>query len=160
MNIITQAFEYFNRVRYIPNGNDPLMVRHYLLFKDNVSGSNDPDRKIPPFNAFIHNIKRSDTDSFHDHPWWYFTLILWGGYWEHTPVSGGSICQWRGPGYWSFYSAESLHYLEVDEDKPCWTLFIHGKRKREWGFIDEDGTWVHHEKFYNKRVQKLWEKAL
>ena len=29
---------------------------------------------------------RSDDPIMHNHPWAFFTVILKGGYWEHTPV--------------------------------------------------------------------------
>src|SRR5208282_805597 len=42
----------------------------------------------------LHHILRSDEDRhLHDHPWPYVTIILKGGYWEVTPVSGRAIAR-------------------------------------------------------------------
>jgi hypothetical protein len=46
------------------------------------------ERRGMPLAARIHNIKRSDAGrDLHNHPWWYCTLILAGGYWEHTQIT-------------------------------------------------------------------------
>lgn len=90
----------------------------------------------------IHNIKRSDDDrAFHDHPWWYVTLILRGGYIEVTPVYfDGIYCRtrttWQPPGTVLFRSAKSWHRLEV-VGTSAWTLFITGPKTNSWGFLVE-----------------------
>jgi hypothetical protein len=119
--------EKLERVKYIPIKNPEflLMVRYYLLSKDRKKGEEEKS-----FNMFIHKICKSDSADLHDHPWNYFTLILKGGYWEETPEG----VFWRGPGYFTFRKAESLHRLIVKEN-PCWTLFIHTKKFRDWGFM-------------------------
>ena len=77
----------------------------------------------------------------HDHPWAWGSLILKGGYWEHTPE--GKF--WRSVGSFRLNSATALHRLEVDEEKAkgeVWSLFFVGVRVRDWGFINADGKWV------------------
>ena len=118
--------------------NEPYLERYYVFLKDR------PDWF--PFNIFIHKFLKSDPDDFHDHPWGFATLILAGGYWENIIVNEGTSDQktqtiWRPPGYFHVVSAEYQHRVEVDPDKPCWTLFIPFKRVREWGFfVSEDKT--------------------
>lgn len=34
----------------------------------------------------LHHILLSDYDCVHDHPWDFISIILKGGYWEHTPM--------------------------------------------------------------------------
>lgn len=92
------------------------------------------------FNLSLHRILRSDNDdAAHDHPWlFYFTIILTGGYWEHT--TKGRI--WRGPGSILFRWGTSKHRLELDPTKgETWTLFTMGPHIREWGFCDFAGSW-------------------
>lgn len=50
-----------------------------------------------PFGAlYLHRFHRSDADEMHDHPWSFWSLILWRGYVEETPnrcrdVRNGSV---------------------------------------------------------------------
>jgi hypothetical protein len=43
----------------------------------------------PRHNVFLHCFHRGDAEPYcHDHPWPFWSLILWGGYWEITPCIG------------------------------------------------------------------------
>jgi len=117
---------------------EPYLIRFYPLFRN---------RNGFPYNLTIHKIMKSDEDDLHDHPWSYGTLILKGGYYEHTPE--GTF--WRGPGHFRWSTGESLHRLELKKDEdgndiPCWSCFIMGKRYREWGFI-RDSEWVQWQRY-------------
>jgi hypothetical protein len=116
------------------------------------------DRKKFPFNVTVHKIVKSDDPVFHDHPWPYTTIILKGGYWEHTPVfdDEGTICaqssKWRGPGSIISRSANEFHWLELDPKVgPATTLFIMGQQQRDWGFLinkHKSGTqWIQWETY-------------
>lgn len=136
-------------------GKVPYMHRYYLLFKDKMNEF-DESRALP-FNIMLHHIVLSDQDGFHDHPWWYFTLILKGGYWEETPDG----IFWRGPGHFRISRPESLHKLTLpnrwhDGPPSAWTLFIKGPKVRDWGFIRSDGHWEYWRTYLQKRygVQK------
>ena len=152
MNLFHKLFNKLGRYRLIPDrrtGAD-YMHRYYLFFKD---------RKWFPFNLTMHKIVRSDDPVYHDHPWPYMTIILKGGYWEHTPMySGpyliGDIKRWRGPGSIITRSSKKLHWLELDNEKPATTLFFMGPQVREWGFIvkkDSYGSteWIKHDECLN-----------
>ncbi len=115
------------------DGLAPYLVRYYLLFPDSVQR----ERKDIPFNILIHQFIQSDTPVLHTHPWWYLTIILKGGYWEHLP---GGIKKWRGPGHIRF-GRNVTHWVEIPETGKTWTLFIRGRTIREWGFINEEGNW-------------------
>ena len=133
-------FEFLkNRKRVIRDrdSNEPYLVRWYLFLKD---------RKNFPFNVTLHKVLKSDEPVLHDHPWNWGTLIISGGYYEHTPE--GTF--WRGPGTIRTRSSTDLHWLELKDDKPCWTLFWHGRRKRTWGFQTEDG-WMDYRTFLKNR---------
>ena len=122
---------------------EPYLERYYLFLKE---------RKTFPFNIFIHKFLKSDPDDVHDHPWPYATMILKGGYWEWIPQFDsnlkriGEIAKWRGPGHFRICSAKSFHRIEVDPTVDCWTLFIPGPRKREWGFMVKD-KWINNEEY-------------
>lgn len=135
MGFLHNLFEKMNRYRLIPDrrtGAD-YMHRYYLLFKD---------RKKFPFNITLHKIVRSDDPIMHDHPWPYLTIVLKGGYWEHTPLVNkhgiGDNRKWRGPGSIIWRKAKELHWLELDHNQPATTLFFMGPQQREWGFIVRD----------------------
>lgn len=123
------------RYRLIPDrrtGEDYLH-RYYLFLKDRVKF---------PFNVTLHKIVKSDDPIFHDHPWPYMTIILSGGYWEHTPVydkNGKMFAEfttWRGPGSVVIRKAHEYHWLELDESAgPAVTLFFMGPQQRDWGFL-------------------------
>jgi hypothetical protein len=94
--------------------------------------------------ARIHHILRSDLDRhMHNHPWWYVTVILRGGYYEVTPLYdmwGDYVCdirEWHGPGSVLFRRANSLHRIEIPAGQTAWTLFITGKYSNSWGFAED-----------------------
>jgi len=121
--------------------NEPYLERYYVFLKD---------RKIFPFNIFLHHFLKGDPDDVHDHPWSYATLILKGGYWEFIPqfnsegIQTCEIGKWRGPGHFRICSANSYHRIELDPTVDCWTLFMPGPQKREWGFLVKN-KWVHND---------------
>ena len=96
----------------------------------------------PFFNIYLHRIGRNDDDrALHDHPWWNISIVLKGAYREHMP--DGTRVLKRGA--WALRGATALHRLEVVKG-PVWTLFITGRRVREWGFQCTKG-WVHWKDF-------------
>ena len=147
--MLKKLFERLGRYRVIMDREDgaPYLERYYLFLKD---------RKNFPFNIFLHKFLKGDPDDVHDHPWPYFTIILWGGYYEWIPFfneCGELTCEvqkWRGPGHFRFCSAESYHRIELKPGKTCWTLFIPGKKRRDWGFLVND-EWIQHEQYFENR---------
>ena len=89
----------------------------------------------------VHHILRSDdARAFHDHPWWYATCILRGGYREVIPtfksgVYSGNVRRGHGAGRVLFRRAESWHRLELEPGETAWTLFITGSYRNAWGFL-------------------------
>ena len=131
MKLFHKIMDKIGRYRLIPDrrtGSD-YMHRYYLFLKD---------RKWFPFNVTLHKIVRSDDPIMHDHPWPYLTIVLKGGYYEHTPLFDskgkmiGSIREWKGPGSVIKRGAEEYHWLELDDEKPATTLFFMGPKVREW----------------------------
>lgn len=125
------------RIVYDRLDDEPYLERYYVFIKE---------RKHFPFNIFLHKFLKSDPDDLHDHPWGYATLILKGGYWEHTP--DGKF--WRGPGHFRMCKSNNIHRIELDPDVQAWTLFMPGPQRKDWGFI-KDGKWIQHEKYLSSR---------
>jgi hypothetical protein len=115
-----------NKLRVIADreGKDVYLLRYYLHPRWMTLGM---------FRVVLHRFMRSDAveDGLHDHPWPYITIILQGGYIEHTP-KGAFL---RKKGQVLFRRAKSLHRVELLNDGvPVYTLFIMGPRWRSWGF--------------------------
>ena len=111
--------------------------------------------KTPLGDVKLHHILRSDDDrDLHDHPWSFLSIILWGGYWEHTPfrLPGGilpldirlrlnkdsagrfNLRTWYGVGRVLWRPVPSTHRLELPPGRTAWTLVFTGPKRREWGF--------------------------
>ena len=154
LNWTTTIFENNPRRRIIIDraNNEDYMERYYLLLKN---------RDTFPFNIFIHKFCKSDPGDLHDHPWNFAHIILYGGYWETIPIEGDpreTVRLWRGPGYFNYATADYMHKIELDEDKPRpVTLFIPFKRSHEWGFYkikeNNDVEYIDHETYFVSKKQ-------
>ena len=132
------------RKRIMPDGetddNKAYLIRYPLIFKEKLRTLEDNKRFIP-FNIYLHNFKRSDPQDMHDHPWWWMTVVLKGGYWEHTPRGR----KWRGPGSVAIKSPQQLHRVEASSLE-TWTLFFRGPKIRTWGYKTNHG-WVNYKEY-------------
>lgn len=120
-------------------------------------------------NVYLHQFLRDDDDrALHDHPWWFASLMVRGGYYEWMECPTPSQCRLsfgdqcvrvrRAPSI-AFRRATHRHRVQLMRDEssqpiPCWTIVITGPRVREWGFwcpkgfvpwrrfldVDGDGT--------------------
>lgn len=131
-----------------------------------IEGTNDSDYMrrwwLIPYNRFgiscrVHEILQSDdARAFHDHPWWYITIVLRGGYWEvrpkydHSGIYQGPEREWIGPGSIRFRRAESWHRLEL-AGVTAYTLFICGRKSQDWGFLPSVDTKIHWRKYLKAR---------
>lgn len=80
---------------------------------------------------FVHCFCRSDDDgALHDHPFDFWSLILWGGYHEHAE---GTV-RWYGPLRLLRRPAEWAHRVELPPGKKCWTLVWTSPKRRSWYF--------------------------
>lgn len=66
----------------------------------------------------------------HDHPWWFFALVLRGGYNEYTAATGWV---WRKPGSLLYRPAQWAHNVTTTK-RGMWSLVLTGPRSRQWGF--------------------------
>lgn len=131
----------------IGGADDPYLLRWYVIPRN------------PLLNVYVHKFLRDDDDrGLHDHPWWFITAILRGGYIEHTESPERRMvlkCRTSVFNVWSpfwrrsvgFRSATWRHRValphglnadgHVDSSAPrvpCWTLIITGRKVRDWGF--------------------------
>lgn len=96
----------------------------------------------------LHHILRADDDRCpHDHPWGFWTLILWGGYDEVIlGVFGGEKVNRMRPGRLAYRPASFKHRIERLPRGHAWTLVLTRRRAQEWGFYTRDG-WMHWRSF-------------
>lgn len=76
-----------------------------------------------------HWLGPDDDRAFHDHPWWFLTLVLRGGYADRHP--GGEDRLRAG----SVRIRPALYrHTVVPDPGGAWTLLITGRPRRAWGF--------------------------
>lgn len=100
-------------------------------------------RWIADFETFTLRLHRwyHDDDSRHphDHPYWFYTFVLWGGYDDVSyRVDREGDCmvkdvQHMSRGSWAYRPAEHLHQV-LNVQPGTVTLLITGKPGRRWGF--------------------------
>lgn len=143
------------------------------------------------FGVYVHRMTAPDPGiDLHDHPWPFWSLILKGGYTEEY-CQGRVASQWakqvdlmeasyhprimekgwhlpRGygrrwtAGSWHRMGLETAHRIRaLNNDKPCWSLVIRGKQRRDWGFYTPD-AWLN-DGIYDMTVRAerrdLWNEA-
>lgn len=100
--------------------------------------------QVGHITVYLHRFVAADADKeVHDHPWRALAVCLAGSYREERVVldSGNG---WQSthrrifPGRLNLLGLRDFH--RIAQTKPeTWTLFIHGRRRKEWGFLD---TWL------------------
>jgi hypothetical protein len=138
------------------NGVQSVYLRRIYVFPKTTK---DEERKnhwfvqLTGLSIFIHLILRSDEDRYvHDHPWPFFSLIFWNGYNEENlirQIGNFFLTKIRVAriGTVTVHKATDAHRLLLHNGKPTWTLFVHGRRIREWGFHTPTGWVVWHKYF-------------
>lgn len=108
------------------------------------------------FTVRLHHILREDYDrtTFHDHPWSFVSVLLWGAYIERQPGGrsamrvGFNCWPWRPRRVVIARPAEALHRITwVQPGEGAWTVVLTGPKRRVWGFVEETAwvewrTWV------------------
>lgn len=117
---------------------DPYLIRWWAIPRNRF------------FNIYLHEIRRSDDDrALHDHPWPNCSILLSGGYVEHSIAAGGIHRQaLRAAGSVTVRGPRRAHRLEV---VPCLgtavSLFVTGPVIRHWGFHCPRAGWRHWKDF-------------
>ena len=118
------------RCRLIRSDGRPYLERYYV-------------GRLLGATVFLHRFVASDGDrEVHDHPWrWSFAWVLTGGYREERlrhldPEQGWvSVLRRVGAGRINVLRASSFHRV-LDPEPETWTLFVHGARIKQWGFLE------------------------
>lgn len=150
--------------------NDRENVREYLhRYYPVHPDSKHRRRKDIDANLFLHQFMLSDDPVFHDHPWsWYRSVIVKGGYWEHTPwgIFKRTVGHVRRVDceVWRHYEDDkdapsipaNLHWVEIFKPGGTWTVFMRGPTTHEWGFVPnpEDGKWIQHDEYLTMMEKK------
>lgn len=96
---------------------------------------------------YLHRMTAPDPGiDLHDHPWWFCSLILRGGYTEvRADTRSPHLARTLTWGAGSIHSLglQECHKIVVLKNKPTWTLVLRGPIVRKWGFY-EPGGWVWH----------------
>lgn len=117
-------------------------------------------------NLYLHQFLRDDDDrALHDHPSWAVSFILHGAYFEHTIANGGiHRRKVHRAGSLRFLPTRHTHRIELLREAtgvqpddpalrysvrvaPCWTLFLFGPKRRDWGFHCPQRGWVPWQEF-------------
>lgn len=136
------------------------LYRHYLLFlEDTQEYGKIVRRPEVKFNVFLHNFLLPDPDRhLHNHPWWYATFVLWGGYYEEVftdETRKTTKLIWRGR--FSFrINNGNYHQVKHLSEKGCYTLFFRGPKVRRWGFW-VNGQHIDHEDYLAREHQYIQE---
>lgn len=127
-----------------------------------VPDINDPDKdylwrlriiQTPIFGIYLHKLCGPDArEELHSHPWPFISFILKGGYTEFVPCG----CNFE---YCDRYAVprdiyrvnvkrfnNSYHWIAELSRTPTWTLVFVGRRRRVWGYLDQDGTYTDFDK--------------
>lgn len=110
--------------------------------------------QTPWFGIYLHRFDGPDSrPTLHDHPWPFVSLVLRGGYVEHRrygpagevvhpTLYGENVVRIR---WINVKRATDVHWIDRLTRTPTWTLMLVGRRRREWGYVDRDGTWTRYD---------------
>lgn len=103
------------------------------------------------FSVYAHRVLRSDEGRCpHDHPWGFWSLVLWGWYVEEVfdagadPELGGVLVR-RGMLSLAYRPPYHVHRIVEVSPGGAATFLLLGPRVRRWGFIGRGGRWVAHD---------------
>ena len=107
------------------------------------------------FNVYLHIYTGPDWrgEGPHDHPWDSLSIRLWGTRLSEYRLDTNTFTQsLHNLPRCVFRKATDTHAI-ADGDWPVVTLFITGRRVRDWGFW-KDGIWTPADEVIRKRSQK------
>lgn len=112
--------------------------------------------ETPLFNLYIHQILRNDKTPPHNHPWWFLSFVLWGGYREYleTHRNGNSSYWYKDRRWLSLHYMAKTTYHKFKLFQPTWTIVLTGSRHSdEWGVWDGERHIHQRDYFADKRVR-------
>ncbi len=133
-NNVLFRFSAYCRCRVI-NGPDqqPYLERYHLT-------------RLPfGYRVYLHRFVASDPGrGLHNHPWKHALSLVLSGQYRETRMrdarADNSLQSRRiRAGRFNFISGEVFHRINIDDNSECWSLFIHGPKARDWGFLQPQG---------------------
>jgi hypothetical protein len=126
----------FNKVDIMVNGapGAPIYLRRWFIWPRKPE-----DNKMVP-RIYLHRFYTGDNvRDLHDHPWSFDSIILWGGYWEHS----------YNP-EWLRLKAKGLHATALQTPKTI----------RKWygpgSFLKRGASWTHAVELKKKKVSEYY----
>ncbi|HEB92340.1 MAG TPA: hypothetical protein ENI94_02520 [Gammaproteobacteria bacterium] len=113
--------------------------------------------------AYLHRFVARDADDWvHDHPWgWSVAIVLTGRYqeerlkWFDPAVGWTSVFRVLRAGRINIIRGQDFHRI-TDCQPETWTLFIHGPRRKGWGFLEKSEAVVCYYQPYDTAVSHQW----
>ena len=101
---------------------------------------------LGPISFRLHHWLRSDDKrAFHSHPWWFWTFVIKGFYYDVTPQGKEKLSRFS----LKFRKAEHNHYVDVPPTG-CWTFLVTGPSIHKWGFTLRNGSTLRKDKYFKK----------
>lgn len=89
--------------------------------------------KTPWFRVYLHELNaRVAHPHHHNHPWDFYTIILWNGYLEKTPTTNWTAVK----PFTILYRPHSWTHNVITRGT-SWSLVLTGPKKWQWGFLKE-----------------------
>lgn len=108
-------------------------------------------------SIYIHEIFKADEDvHMHDHPWNYKSYVLSGIFLEESFDTSQKYSKFRvlEKHHSVERTASVFHTIKnIFTDKVV-TLFVTGKKYKDWGYL-VDGKWIQHEEYRKMKHQGL-----
>lgn len=88
------------------------------------------------FNVYLHQLDAPKWHPVgcHDHPWWFVTLLIKGGYLENNK----GLLSRKYPGQILYRSADYTHDVTTPYGR-SWSIVLTGPKSRNWGFMKCEG---------------------
>lgn len=121
--------------RCIPIGGEPYLFRYYL-------------GRVFGVTFYLHEFVRADAERWlHDHPWRLSLGVVLAGEYVEERMTGlspytGPVVKQRRVRWLNIITGSTAH--RITEPRPgTWTLFIHTRKKKAWGFYEfaQSPTW-------------------
>ncbi|MGH8073691.1 MAG: hypothetical protein ACREO4_06415 [Lysobacter sp.] len=156
---------------HLRNVDGTAYMDRYWLVRIGRDGVDEHGQPKPWISLRVHHIRSSDIGRhFHDHPWTFVSLVLFGGYHEDKPYdaeSGFTVSRLRNcpsgvvytretyiAGEFLLRRASDWHRLRLPDqlvDAGTWTLVLTlPKRPESWGFL-VDGKKVPWREYFSAR---------
>lgn len=86
--------------------------------------------ETPLGSARVHHwLSPDDGRAFHDHPWWFVTMVVRGGYTDRSPAGEEHL-----PSRSVRYRPAEHRHTVVPDPGGAWTVLLTGRPVRAWGF--------------------------